>query len=1073
MKSSKSITIDNEKNINHFNENVNEWYWEMDRNGLYTYSNPAVESLLGFNPEEIVGNKYLYDFVVSEERSKFKEEMLKKIANMEPFRNYIIKSIKKDGGILRLFINGIPIINDNGNLIGYSGSNRVITECIDNKENTTDNTSDFLTSMGDCVLFFNSNAELVDSYNFATGNIFSDKDNLDKNKLFDMISPQTNKLFEQAIRKNRKGIVAEYEYSIETGKEIRWFSVKLSPKFDANIYTGSVVVLRDITKNKKSMEVLRESEQMYRALLKTSPDAVSLMDLQGNLIEVSMKSVELHGYSKAEDLIGKNISQLVAPEERERAIEMYGQIVNGVDFDMFEFKLLKADGTKIIGEIRVSVIKNVFGSPQSVISTVRDITQRKNIEKENRHRAEDLSLINRINCAVNRGDNVTSIANLLSNEAKRILPIDYGINLFLLSDAGKYIILQNKSLPVEKNKEIVDLLGMDIPQIKIILKENGYYTKCIKSNTPQHYKDKKIIDNLMMEMAETVFYKDKEKRNRIRKMLPEISSILNRESVVLLPLYSEGEPVGLLEVFCLKGFSGTDLERLKNIASQVIIAVRRMKFKEALMESEAKYSLLVERANDAVVIVQDGIWVFGNKATEKLLGYNVEEMKGKPFTDIIADESKEITLERYKARLRGDNPPSIYDVKIVRGDGETRDVEVSTAAIQYHGRPASIAVMRDITDRKRVQEELKISEERYRSVVEDQTELICRYKPGGKLTFVNKAYCRYFNKSQEELLNSEFLPLITADDLIAVENAVKSISKETPAVIIKHKIVKPNGEIAWQQWTNRANFDDNGNIIEYQAVGRDITDSMKKDSELLQAQKLSSIGQMAAGVAHEINNPLSALSGEIQWLLEKTNEKKLRKSLEFMMHVSDRIENIVNNLLEFSRSSASNLMENHKIGIIIGETLLITEKRLNRLKIIIKRNYIKNLYQVNVNKGEIEQVFVNILLNAADAMPDGGKITIRTKVNKDKDMVEITFKDTGWGIEKENLLKVFDPFYTTKDIHKGTGLGLSVSHGIIKKHGGTISINSRVKKGTEVTITLPLVISKGKFKENKKNKGDL
>jgi two-component system NtrC family sensor kinase len=236
----------------------------------------------------------------------------------------------------------------------------------------------------------------------------------------------------------------------------------------------------------------------------------------------------------------------------------------------------------------------------------------------------------------------------------------------------------------------------------------------------------------------------------------------------------------------------------------------------------------------------------------------------------------------------------------------------------------------------------------------------------------------------------------------------------------------------------------------------DITDRKKVEVEMMQAQRLASIGQLSAGVAHEINNPLSALSGEIQWLLEKTKDKELRKSLKFMNGVSNRIAGIVKGLLMFSRSSMSTAKVSSDINSLIEQDLSLMKRRFKVFGIRINRRYSENLPKVNVNKGEIEQVFLNIMFNSFYAMRDGGKLIIETKKSKKPENIEIIFSDTGEGIAPENVSEIFVPFFTTKPIDKGTGLGLSISHGIIKNHGGNIEVKSEVNKGTKIYITLPV-----------------
>jgi len=237
-----------------------------------------------------------------------------------------------------------------------------------------------------------------------------------------------------------------------------------------------------------------------------------------------------------------------------------------------------------------------------------------------------------------------------------------------------------------------------------------------------------------------------------------------------------------------------------------------------------------------------------------------------------------------------------------------------------------------------------------------------------------------------------------------------------------------------------------------------ITDSERAGTELLQAQnqRLASIEQLAAGVAHEINNPLMALSTEIQLLLETSKDKKLVESLKNMDKFSKRIAGIVTDLVTFSRDISTDAREFSGINSLIEKTLLSMKRRFKLTNIKIVKKFDKILPNLTIDKEQIEQVFINILMNSLDIMPNGGKLTVSTKLSSTKDAVEIIFVDTGSGIAKENLPKIFDPFFTTKPPRNGTGMGLSVCHGIIENHGGDIKIDSELNRGTEVLIRLPI-----------------
>lgn len=234
----------------------------------------------------------------------------------------------------------------------------------------------------------------------------------------------------------------------------------------------------------------------------------------------------------------------------------------------------------------------------------------------------------------------------------------------------------------------------------------------------------------------------------------------------------------------------------------------------------------------------------------------------------------------------------------------------------------------------------------------------------------------------------------------------------------------------------------------------DVTERIRLEEQLRQSDKLSSIGLLAAGVAHEVNTPLTGISSYSQMLMQQTPESDPRRQmLEKIYRQTSRASSIVNNLLNFSRVSDSRLAA-IDINRVLDDTIQLLEAQLHNTEIEVIRNYAAGLPLAPGNAPKLQQVFMNLILNARDAMPRGGQLEISTGF--DEEVITIRFRDTGMGIAPENMARIYDPFFTTKQIGKGTGLGLAVSYGIIQDHGGQILVDSRPGEGTIFEITLPL-----------------
>lgn len=238
-------------------------------------------------------------------------------------------------------------------------------------------------------------------------------------------------------------------------------------------------------------------------------------------------------------------------------------------------------------------------------------------------------------------------------------------------------------------------------------------------------------------------------------------------------------------------------------------------------------------------------------------------------------------------------------------------------------------------------------------------------------------------------------------------------------------------------------------------VLEDVTARISLEEQLQQREKLSSIGLLAAGVAHEVNTPLTGVSSYTQMLLGMLNENDPKHALlQKVRTQAERATNIVNNLLNFSRTGSATEFAEVDVARVLDDTLQLLEPQLRRSQIEIVRRYDKDAPEAYGNAGKLQQVFTNLILNARDAIPDGGRIIVATDIADDGSLVA-EISDTGIGIAPENVAKIYDPFYTTKGVGQGTGLGLAVSYGIVQEHTGRITVDSTPGQGTTFRITLP------------------
>jgi two-component system NtrC family sensor kinase len=342
--------------------------------------------------------------------------------------------------------------------------------------------------------------------------------------------------------------------------------------------------------------------------------------------------------------------------------------------------------------------------------------------------------------------------------------------------------------------------------------------------------------------------------------------------------------------------------------------------------------------------------------------------------------------------------------------------------------------------------ELKKSEQQYKSLVENAEDIIFTVDYHGNILSINRYGAYFLTLREENIVGRNLMELISWPSSEVLLTMIKKVFETKESKQITHLVLIEDREY-WLNTHFRRLWDEQGNIYAVLGISRDISERKEMEEHSYYMEKLAAMGTLAAGVAHEINNPLAVILGFTDILLEKvqpdSDEYDILKTIEKQGLNAKRV---VENLLSFARHKEQNQEPiNVNEGIesvlnVMGNTLVVN-------KISVKRQYEENLPAIIGDTGELQQVFFNIINNAIYAMQGGGILTITTKSLNEK--VELKIADTGCGIKKEHTKRIFDPLFTTKEVGKGTGLGLSVSYGIVKKHGGSITFDTKTKEESE------------------------
>jgi len=359
---------------------------------------------------------------------------------------------------------------------------------------------------------------------------------------------------------------------------------------------------------------------------------------------------------------------------------------------------------------------------------------------------------------------------------------------------------------------------------------------------------------------------------------------------------------------------------------------------------------------------------------------------------------------------------------------------------------------------KRIQErtqDLSESEEKYRRVFQGSKDMLFICNEKGDVLDIN-----YFGvellgfKQRREVLGRNFFKEFMADSESIV--AKRDIENNDFIKNMEVKLKKRNGDEIIALFSATGRRTDDGKPFGFEGTVKDITIRKAMENQLIQADKLASLGQLSAGVAHEINNPLGLILGYTQLVLKEANKgEQLHEDLKIIEKHTMNCKRIVEDLLKFSRS-IDTIKSSANINKLVSEVLGVVKSNFELDNVHVVEQLFQNMPSITVDSDKMRQVFMNILMNARQSIEGSGTIKVSTSLSAENSHVFISFKDTGCGIPNDIIHKIFDPFFTTKPTGMGTGLGLSVSYGIIQNHGGSIHVESTPNKGTIFFIELPI-----------------
>jgi len=488
----------------------------------------------------------------------------------------------------------------------------------------------------------------------------------------------------------------------------------------------------------------------------------------------------------------------------------------------------------------------------------------------------------------------------------------------------------------------------------------------------------------------------------------------------------------------------------------------RKQAEKALRDSEEKSRKMFESVSCGISVVDlNGVITEVNRRTVEIHGFSSKnEILGKSALDLVAPRDREkIARNMLQALKRGTVRDQEYT--LLRSDGSEFPAELSTSVLKDSSGKAIglITISRDITKRKQAEEALQSEKNKLQSLIDALEDNLGIQDKHYNIIYQNEPSKAKFGDRLGEKCYRAFEGRDKICDDCPIEKAYKDGKSHTS----EREVVTPSGEVTSWETTANPIRDAGAEVVACLEIGRNVTERKQAaerekelQKELLLSSRLASIGELAAGVAHQINNPLTGVLGFSQRLLKKSTDQETNQYLKRIYTEAERAAKVVQNLLTFARRRQPH-KQYSDTNEILESALELRAYELKTSNIEVITNLAPGLPEVMVDFHQIEEVFLNIILNAEQAMTEansGGKLTIKTEERKGH--IRTTFTDDGPGIPAEHLDKIFDPFYTTKGEKGGTGLGLSVCHGIITEHGGKIYARSKPGKGTTFFTELPL-----------------
>ncbi len=866
-----------------------------------------------------------------------------------------------------------------------------------------------------------------------------------------------------------------------------------------------------------------ELELKYRTLFEQSADGILILDPEGNILEFNTNAHLQLGYTR-EEFEKLRIADL---DPEETPAEIRGKIQEILRQGKAEHEVKHITKQGETRDVHIIVQKLVLSGKPILHAIWRDITDRKRAEEMQRRIQDHVqALYNSITDALfvhselpesgQRFLEVNDVAcrrlgytrdELLCLSPKDIDAPDSGLDIESIVEqvaAGKSVVFEQvhvakdgRRIPVEISAKLLTLEGKPavLSMVRDITERKQAEEKLQKSEAELSESQRVAhigswdwdVRTDIISWSNELYHifnidPDAIRRNYLKHLKLYTPESIERLDASVKKTLETGEPYKLdLEVANpsteiqwiaargeVKRDLGGSITGLHGTAQDI---TERKLAEEKLRQSETKYRYLFESSMDGIFILGlDGHFIDVNRTAYERLGYTREEMLALNVRNFTSPEfARQVPERMAQVRERG---MAVFESSHLRKDGSAMPVEVNARLIEYDGKMAHFSVARDITERKQAEERIRQSEQFIRGILDTVDEGFIVVDRDFRILTVNKAYCSQVGGCDENMIGSHCYEMTHKSSLPCSKNGeecapCRAFETGKPhSTIHRHK--DPNGNILYVETKAFPIKDASGVVTSVIETLNNITEQHLLEEERLKTQKLESIGTLAGGIAHDFNNLLQGVFGYIS-MAKMTFDRK-EKSFAMLEQAEKALHQSVNltaQLLTFSKGGKP-LKKLIDLRTVVENSAKFT---LSGSRSDIRMNIPKDLWQAEADEGQLGQVVQNIVLNADQAMPLGGTVSI-TAANlaggdaslpprlAKANYVVIAIQDAGVGIPEQYLSKIFDPYFTTKD--KGSGLGLATSYSIVRNHGGMIHVRTKSGEGSTFMIYLPAIPGEGR-----------